>query len=193
MGCLALAMAGAVDRDASDFAEACLARAFGLPTARLEGFPDPAYAYDAARNQYSSTLMLHDSVARKPPHALRLLVITERDIFIPMLSFVYGQAQVGGPVAIMSLARLRQEFYGLPPDRGLFLTRVGKEALHETGHTFGLTHCDEPSCAMRLSTSIELLDTKGGSFCPSCAILLNDTVTSAAASDDREHRSGRKS
>ena len=77
----------------------------------------------------------------KPEGENRLLGITDVDLFIPMLSFVLGQAQLGGPTAVVSVARLRQEFYGLPPDLPLLRARAVKEAVHEIGHTFGLTHC----------------------------------------------------
>ena len=64
-----------------------------------------------------------------------MLAVTERDLFIPVLTFVFGQAQLGGRVAVVSLARLRQEFYGLAPNREVFWSAPLKEALHETGHT----------------------------------------------------------
>lgn len=183
MSLIAVAEAGPVEPDAVRFAAARLSSVLGLETRQLEPFPDPAYAYDTARGQYSSTLVLRDSLARKPADAERLLVLTERDIFIPMLSFVYGQAQLGGPVALMSLARLRPEFYGMAPNRPLLLDRVGKEALHEFGHTLGLTHCDEPRCTMRLSTNIEQLDDKGNGYCGSCTILLREAAAATAGAE----------
>ena len=187
---LALAAAGSVNGEALGFAEACLASALAVDTLRLAPFPDPGYAHDPARAQYSSTLILRDALERRPANATKLLVLTERDLFIPMLSFVYGQAQLGGAVALMSLARLRQEYYGLPPNRALFLWRVRKEALHEIAHAYGLTHCNEPSCTLRLSTDIRQLDAKGGDFCASCAILLRDAVAAARDAAGGFDRSG---
>jgi archaemetzincin len=153
-----------------------LTSTFGMKTRRLEPFPDPEYAYDAARGQYSSTLVLRDALGRRPADASKLMVITDHDIFIPMLSFVYGQAQLNGPVAVLSLSRLRQEFYALPPNRPLFLLRVRKEALHEIGHCFGMTHCADPLCTMRLSTNLQQLDEKQAEFCDGCATLLREAV-----------------
>ena len=86
-----------------------------------------------------------------------------------MLSFLFGQAQLDGAAAIVSIARLRQEFYGLPGDEGLLLARARKEALHELGHTFGLVHCPDPLCAMSLSTSLPQVDAKRDEYCESCA------------------------
>lgn len=179
MTLIAVAMAGQVDSEAAAYAERCLSAVLGVKTRRLDPFPEISYAWDPSRRQYSSTLVLRDSLARRPPQAAKLLVLTEHDIFIPMLSFVYGQAQLSGPVAVLSLARLRQEFYGLPANPPLFLLRVRKEVLHEIGHTFGLTHCTDPLCTMSLSTNIQQLDLKQGAFCDDCAVLLTESVESA--------------
>jgi archaemetzincin len=187
---IAIATAGRVDGEAASWIEGCLATAIGVDTERLEPLSDIDYAYDPGRGQYSSTLVLHDAIARVPGNAAKLLVITERDIFIPMLSFVYGQAQLDGPVAVLSLARLRQEFYGLPPNRALFLVRVRKEALHEIGHTYGLTHCSDTGCVMSLSTNIEQLDAKGSDYCDGCATLLHEAAAAAGGAARPEARSG---
>ena len=90
------------------------------------------------------------------------------DLAIPVLTFLFGQAQLDGPVALLSLCRLRQEFYGLPADEALLRERAAKETLHELGHTFGLTHCSDMRCSMSLSTDIALVDAKGGRYCPRC-------------------------
>ena len=185
-----LAAAGAVDEETLVFAASSLASALGVVTTLVEPFPEPSYAYDGSRGQHSSTLILLDAVARRPAAAARLLVLTEHDLFIPMLSFVFGQAQVDGPVAVMSLARLRQEFYGLRSNRALLLHRVRKEALHEIAHTYGLTHCSDPSCTLSLSTDIRQLDRKNGDFCASCAILVREAVAAVHDSLRGSYRRG---
>ena len=95
--------------------------------------------------------------------------MTSTDLFIPILEFVFGEAQLGGRRAILSTFRLRQEFYGLPPDTDLMAERAVKEALHEWGHALGLRHCPRYDCAMHASHSIELLDLKGNGYCAQCA------------------------
>jgi archaemetzincin len=75
-------------------------------------------------------------------------------------------------VAAISLARLRQEFYGQPPNREILLQRALKEALHETGHMFGLVHCADRNCAMSLATNIRHIDAKRAEFCAGCAARL---------------------
>lgn len=176
MPVIAVAAAGAVDEEAVSYAELCLGAAFGVQTRRLAAFPDPEYAWDQPRGQYSSTLVLRDALGRRPADAAKLMVIVDHDIFIPMLSFVYGQAQLDGPVAVLSVTRLRQEFYGLTPNKPLFLVRVRKEVLHEAGHCFGMTHCSDPLCTMRLSTNLQQLDEKRADFCDGCSALLHDAV-----------------
>lgn len=169
-----------------DAMESCLASTFGLPIRRLEPLAEPSHAYDPQRQQYSSTEILHVLKEHLPPDAVRLLGVLNRDIFIPMLTFIFGQAQLNGQIALISLTRLRQEFYGLPGDRGLFVERACKEALHELGHTFGLTHCLDRRCAMSLSTSIEQVDMKTREFCASCGRLLGESI--AAINQDAQGR-----
>jgi archaemetzincin len=146
----------------------CLAAEFTSPAETVK-LPCIDFAFDAERRQYASIAVLELLSKTCPPDAWKLLAITGRDLFIPVLTFVYGQAQLGGRVAVMSLARLEQEFYGLPPNREVFLERARKEALHETGHTLGLVHCADRTCAMTLSTNIRQIDHKQAAFCPACA------------------------
>ena len=148
-----------------------VAREFGGPVRSMElGSVD--FAYDAQRRQYGSIPVLAMLLRRCPPDASKLIAITERDLFIPVLTFVFGQAQLGGSVGVVSFARLRQEFYGLAPNREVFLERAYKEALHETGHLFGLVHCADRSCAMSLATNVRQIDSKHAAFCAPCAARL---------------------
>jgi archaemetzincin len=117
-------------------------------------------------------------VARSAPRdASRILGVTDVDLAIPMLSFLFGQAQFDGPVAIVSLCRLHQEFYGLPAQEKLLRERTVKETLHELGHTFGLVHCSDPNCAMSLATHIELVDSKSERYCARCGTQLVQRFT----------------
>jgi archaemetzincin len=144
-----------------------LAGEFGLPVKEME-IPAVDFAYDAGRRQYGSIPVLEMLVRLCPGDAGKLLAITERDLFVPVLTFVFGQAQLGGRAGVVSLARLRQEFYGLPPNREVLVERAAKEALHETGHLFGLVHCPDRSCAMSLATNVRQIDTKVAAFCALC-------------------------
>jgi len=155
------------DRGALAAAAERVSAQFGLPVREME-LPRLDFAFDPRRNQYGSAPVLEMLSRLCPPDAARLVGFTEHDLFIPVLTFVFGHAQLGGRVALVSLARLRQEFYGLPPNREVFLDRVRKEAMHETGHTFGLVHCADSGCAMSLSTRVQQIDEKRPAFCAAC-------------------------
>ena len=145
----------------------CLSAVAG-ETVREIRLPDVEFAFDAARGQYASIRVLEMLARVCPPDGGRLLAVTERDLFIPVLTFVFGQAQLNGRVAVISLARLRQEFYGLPPDRDVLIERARKEALHETGHMLGLVHCENRTCAMSLATNVRQIDLKLAAYCSGC-------------------------
>lgn len=156
------------DREALLEIENLLGVAFGFPVREMD-LPPVDFAFDLTRRQYGSIPVLEMISRLCPDDAVKLIGVTERDLFIPVLTFVFGHAQLSGRAAVVSLARLRQEFYGLNPDRTVFLDRARKEALHETGHTFGLVHCADRACAMSLSTRVQQIDQKRAAFCASCA------------------------
>jgi archaemetzincin len=162
--------------DALRVVEDCLFDTFGVPVRKIE-LPETDFAFDAKRRQYASTALLEMLARLRPRDARKLIGITEGDLYIPVLTFVFGHAQLGGRTALVSLARLRQEFYGLEPNREIFLERVRKEALHEAGHLFGLVHCTDPDCAMSLSTGVQQIDRKRAAYCASCAALLRKRGT----------------
>jgi archaemetzincin len=85
-----------------------------------------------------------------------------------VLTFVFGEAQLDGNCAVVSTARLKEEFYGLPGRQELLRERLLKEAVHELGHTFGLRHCADWRCVMTSSHAVERLDVKGAEFCRAC-------------------------
>jgi archaemetzincin len=161
-------MCGTVPDELLGETRCAITQALSQPVSVMESALDPAFAFEAKRNQYNSTLLLKRIIDRRPPDHCRILGLTNADLFIPMLSFVFGQAQVGGSGAIVSIARLRQEFYRLPPDPSLLAERLRKEVLHELGHTLSLVHCPDPACVMSLATGIRHVDEKLPEYCESC-------------------------
>jgi len=154
--------------------ESALADAFRLPVHRLASIPEPGQAFDPGRGQWSSTAFLQVLLGRVPPRPTRLLGVTERDLFVPVLTFVFGQAQLRGRVAVLSLARLRPEFHGLPGSPAALARRAAVEAVHEVGHLFGLVHCPDRRCPMSLSIDLADLDGKAATPCPACRLLLEE-------------------
>ena len=171
-----IATIGEVPPGCVDAVERAIWRVFGTETRRLALEIREAEAFDPARGQYNSVVLLREVRRRLPADALKLLALTARDLFIPMLSFVFGQAQLGGEAAIVSVARLRQEFHGLPPDPALASVRSAKEAIHEAGHTFGLTHCHDPSCPMSIANGVLQADRKGNDLCGPCRAALGERL-----------------
>ncbi|MDT8324049.1 MAG: archaemetzincin family Zn-dependent metalloprotease [Bacteroidota bacterium] len=141
-----------------------------LPVAcSIEPIPlDIDHARDPSRQQYHSTQLLASLVALKSNGESRVLGITPYDLFIPVLTFVFGQAQLNNRAALFSTFRLHNEFYGMPHAPALLAERCLKEGLHELGHTFGLRHCLELPCVMNSSTYVEDIDLKPADFCLPC-------------------------
>lgn len=172
MSDLCLVPIGSVPPKALEWIENAAAEWFPLPIRRLSALPIPANAYDAKRGQYQSVEMMKMLAQFIPSGAARILGVTDVDLAIPMLSFLFGQAQFDGSIAVVSLCRLHQEFYGLPEREDLLRERTVKEVLHELGHTFGLVHCADPACAMSLSTHIQFVDSKAERYCARCGTQL---------------------
>lgn len=151
-------------------AELCggLAEVFGSKCDLLRAEPAPARAFNVSRQQYSSTEILAGLAGRAIPDTSRLMAVTASDLYVPVLTFVFGEAQLEGHCAVVSTCRLRQEFYGLPADATLESRRLLKEAVHELGHTFGLAHCENYECVMAPSHAVEWIDLKTSKFCAPC-------------------------
>ena len=126
---------------------------FRVPAEVLSPALDPAFALHAERQQYHSSEILAAMQRHIGSHTWRLLGVTEFDLYIPILTFVFGEAQLGGSGAVVSYHRLKQEFYGLPADLDLLANRLLIEAVHELGHTLRLSHCrDSTAAPWRLRT-----------------------------------------
>ncbi|HTT17879.1 MAG TPA: archaemetzincin [Candidatus Sulfotelmatobacter sp.] len=129
---------------------------------------DPAPSYHAERQQFHSSEILQRMQSLVRPKDWRLLAVADVDLYIPILKYVFGEAQMGGPCALISTYRLRQEFYGLTGDESLLRERLLKEAIHELGHTLHLRHCQDYRCAMASSHSVEWIDLREHSMCDAC-------------------------
>lgn len=146
-----------------------LTRIFRMPCQVRTGVIDPTSARDDTRQQYRSTTILDNLRRLNPPDSTRLLGVAAVDLFVPIFTFVFGEAEVDGHCALASTYRLEEERYGLPANEEKLRERLTKEAVHELGHTFGLGHCDHWQCVMASSHSVELVDVKQAEFCEECA------------------------
>ena len=158
---------GEIGLDRLEHLAASLARTFRTPCRIRPDTFDISFALDSGRRQYYSTSVLQ-KLERAADPDVRTLGVTTCDLFVPVLTFVFGEAQLDGNCAVVSAARLGEEFYGMPPREDLLRERLLKEASHELGHTFGLRHCVDWRCVMASSHAVERLDVKGTEFCAAC-------------------------
>ena len=121
------------------------------------------------RGQYFSTQIIADAINQSGEFNGKVIILTDVDIYVPVLTFIFGEAQLNGKHSIVSVCRLHEEFYSGESNDGLLLERTIKEVLHELGHNYGLVHCLNWDCVMHSSPGIEEVDIKGSTFCRSCA------------------------
>ena len=153
-----------------------------LTEVRLAALRDrPLDAFDARRGQYESTRILQWLAPRVPTGARSLLAVTDQDLCIVVLTYVFGEAQVGGPAAVVSTARLQTGLEGEPVDAERYQARLVKECVHEIGHTFGLTHCRTHGCVMGRANTIHDVDAKSDDLCRDCRAVLTARQVKEAA------------
>jgi archaemetzincin len=143
-----------------------VASVFHCPVETGAGLGGLTAAHNPERDQYDSSKLL--ASLGKAKREERVVGIADVDLYAPRLNFVFGEAGIGSGTAVVSLYRLRQEYYGLDPDEALFLERATKEIVHELGHTFGLGHCPDNNCVMHFSNSLADTDVKQAHFCGEC-------------------------
>ncbi|MGE5257864.1 MAG: hypothetical protein ACM3KE_14395 [Hyphomicrobiales bacterium] len=150
-------------------------RVFGLH-AEVKTVPmSLGFAYDAGRQQYHSTPILQKLAEESPEDLLRVLALVEVDLFIPILTYVYGEAQIGGRACIVSTCRLNAGSGArYLPEKTAW--RIVKESLHELGHTFNLRHCPDPVCLMHYCRGEADVDRKSGDLCRYCRVMLDDEL-----------------
>jgi archaemetzincin len=157
--------------------EQTVAQCFGLPVKRMHCDIDLHITYDPGRRQYNSSQILLQLISSVPSDAFKILGVTSVDLFIPILTYVFGEAQLGGIGALVSIHRLNNRLYGLPDNDQLLRERLTKEAVHELGHTFGLLHCSTPGCVLNASTYVEDIDQKSDQICQECRRQITDHVS----------------
>lgn len=166
---------GDLDPLTINYVEKEVRRHFGFDTEIKSLLQDIDFALDPARDQYNSTLILEELSRIASTDTLKILAISDVDLFIPILTHVFGEAQLGGNACIISIFRLQENIAPLPINES-FQKRVSKEAIHELGHTFNLRHCPDHFCSMHYCRAIEDVDKKSEQFCRYCKVLLEDEI-----------------
>jgi archaemetzincin len=122
----------------------------------------------AERNQFYSTKLIAQALKLTNDYNGKVMLLVDVDLYIPIFTFIYGEAQLHGKHAIVSLCRLHEEFYTGQTNSPLLFSRTMKEIYHELGHNFGLLHCEDWDCVMHSSAGIEEVDIKGSYYCNKC-------------------------
>lgn len=156
-----------VDEELSGYLASASGKVYGYHCRIAEPVGIPEFSYNAARDQYNAEIIVKKMMETMPLDAEKLLGVVDADLFVPGLNFVFGLA--ADNAAIISLTRLRPEYYGEEKNEYVFRDRALKEAVHELGHTFGLHHCPDIRCIMHFSNSLEDTDIKGPGFCRICS------------------------
>jgi len=170
---------GRIDAGLLEFLREAIPNRLGVECTILPFHLDPAPSYHAERQQFHSSEILQRSArlvrsqdwrffAVAESADWRFLAVADVDLYIPILEYVFGEAQLGGPCALVSTFRLRQEFYGLERDDALVGERLLKESIHELGHTLDLRHCPDYRCVMASSHAVEWIDLRQSTLCPHC-------------------------
>jgi archaemetzincin len=139
---------------------------FNIELSKINLDLTPSFSSD--RNQYYSTGIISNAIPLTTNLNGKVILIVEFDIFIPIFTYVFGEAQLSGKHSIISLCRLHEEFYTGRTDDELLFRRTMKEILHELGHNFGLHHCKNWDCVMHSSKNVEEVDIKGEFYCKEC-------------------------
>jgi archaemetzincin len=152
-----------------------ITRIFGFQTLEKPLIEDLSFAFDPTRKQYYSTKILEKLGELLPPEGIKVIAITDVDLFIPILTYVFGEAQLGGKACIISTSRLKESYHSID-SKQIYLHRMLKEAIHELGHTFNLRHCKDHRCIMHYCRGLDDVDRKTEHLCRYCEVLLKDEL-----------------
>jgi len=136
-----------------------------------EPAPLPKAAYYAARGRYRAEKLL-EHLTTLHADALRVLGVTRVDISTTkgaVLDWgILGLANIGGHACVASAFRCQRS----ARDARHAEERLGKTAVHELGHTFGLEHCSTRGCLLSDGGGTVLTTDGERDLCAGCRELL---------------------
>jgi archaemetzincin len=143
----------------------------------------PGYAYDNKRLQFDAGAILKAFESVSFQGYTKIIGILDADLFVPILTYVFGEARQGGKCALISLHRLKRNPDGSEASSPVLFERAAKVALHELGHLFNLIHCENERCLMHFSGGIRDLDKAPPYFCRYCSVYFRDALSMAERDD----------
>jgi predicted Zn-dependent protease len=146
----------------------CLEERFLYRAAVERALVVPRSAVNSARQQMFVSTLTAKVLRHYPDDGGLVLAITDFDLYKTSHRFIFGDADDQRRIAVVSLHRLRSDFYGEDVDENILFQRALKECVHELGHAVGLKHCYNARCAMYYSHSIYETDNKMPHFCEVC-------------------------
>ena len=135
----------------------------------LSSLPHPTYALDRKRHQYNAATIIKNLESKSFHNYSKILGVVDVDLFIPIFTHTFGEAQQGGRLALASLHRLKVNADESTSTTSFMLERIAKVALHEIGHLFNLFHCSDERCLMHFSGDLKELDNTPIYFCRYCS------------------------
>lgn len=145
---------------------------FGFEIKKVGPTEMPDFCFDEYRNQYKAVKILDDITKLGFANMEKILGITDKDLFAEGYTYIFGQAESPGKASVISSFRLDPRNMGKIFNPDLFYERMLKEAIHELGHNFGMSHCPDRTCPMYFSNNLIDTDFKEKRFCNRCMKLL---------------------
>jgi archaemetzincin len=137
---------------------------------------NPDYALNGKRLQYDAGTILMNLESSCLNNYEKVIGVFDVDLFVPIFSYVFGEAKQGGKYALVSLFRLKNNPDGSITPSSIFYERAAKVALHELGHLYNLFHCEDKRCLMHFSGGLEDLDETPLYFCRYCSAFFKDAL-----------------
>lgn len=187
-GLISVLPLGRVEQDVITVVADGIQGIFRIPVDVRDTLPVPEEAFMASRDQYNAMAIIKSLAVLHKGKSLKVLGVIRHDICNPILTYVFGEAYMGGTAAVMSYARLRVGAKGESMSREALLERAVKVAIHEIGHTFGLSHCHRDRCVMHASNTLIELDDKLNYLCAYCELFLREALVKALKMPDSGER-----
>ena len=175
-GCIVVVPVGHLPSAALEAVSHHLGRCVGLDTSVCPPMHLPDRAFDERRSQYNVLRLIEALEERGFGEELKVVAVLNVDLFIPIFTHVFGEAQEGGKFALVSLFRLSQNEDGTRCPPHTLLERLAKVSVHEAGHLFDLVHCADPACLMHFSGTVSDLDAITLTLCRYCHEFLNEAL-----------------